>query len=120
MAVASSEFMHPEDMAALENLRALPLFPSFTKAFVAAVPEHLLHGLNLANKIRLGPDQLPELYRLLPPVCATLGVAEPGFFLEMDPQPNAYTTGDTRTFLTVTSGPGAGAGGAGTACGAGA
>ena len=104
MAVASSDFIHPEDMAALENLRAVPLFPTFTKAFVAALPEHLLHGLDLANKVRLGPDQLPDIYRLLPPICAALGVEEPGFFLEMDPEPNAYTTGDTRTFLTVTSG----------------
>jgi hypothetical protein len=40
------------------------------------MPERLLHGINMADKIRVGPDQLPELYGHLPSICASLGVAE--------------------------------------------
>jgi hypothetical protein len=97
-------FIHPEDRAALENLRSIPLFPSAVKAFMKVMPERLLHGINMADKIRLGPGQLPELYGHLPPICASLGIAEPELYLEMNPTPNAYTYGDTQVFLTVTSG----------------
>jgi Zn-dependent protease with chaperone function len=67
-------------------------------------PERLMHGLNMAQKIRLGPDQLPGIYRYLPAACGPLGIAEPEFYLEMNPRPNAYTYGDQRAFVTVTSG----------------
>jgi Zn-dependent protease with chaperone function len=97
-------FTHPEDRAALATLRAIPLFPAAVKAFMKATPERFVRGLNLANKIRLGPDQLPALYSHLPPICRALGIAEPELYLEMSPQPNAYTFGDTQIFVTVTSG----------------
>jgi Zn-dependent protease with chaperone function len=66
--------------------------------------ESMIHGLNMSSKIRLGPNQLPEIYQLLPPICKVLGIVEPEFYLEMDPNPNAYTFGDTIISLTVTSG----------------
>ena len=104
MKVSALDFMHPEDRAALDNLRSIPLFTPCVQAFMKALPERQLHGMNMAQKIRLGPHQLPEIYGYLPPACATLGIAEPEFYLEMDPRPNAYTYGDRQTFLTVTSG----------------
>jgi Zn-dependent protease with chaperone function len=97
-------FIHPEDRAALENLRSISLFPAAVGAFMKVMPERLLHGINMADKVRLGPEQLPELYGRLPPICAALGIAEPELYLEMDSVPNAYTYGDTQVFLTITSG----------------
>ena len=96
--------MHPEDKIALDNLNALPVFPAILKAFMKAAPEELLHGQNLAQKIRLSSEQLPEIYGYLPPICKVLGIAVPEFYLEMSPTPNAYTFGDTNVFVTVTSG----------------
>lgn len=61
-------------------------------------------GLNMASKIRLGEKQLPDIYRYLPHACKKLGIAEPDFYLEMNPSPNAYTYGDSRVFVTVTFG----------------
>jgi Zn-dependent protease with chaperone function len=104
MAITGNDFMHPADLEALDNLRAIPIFGAFTKAFLKAVPERFMLSLDLANKIRIGPNQLPNLYRHLPPICEALGVEQPEFFLEMNPAPNAYTSGDSRAFLTVTSG----------------
>jgi len=74
------------------------------QAFMKFFPERVWHGLNMANKIRLGPQQLPEIYKHLPPVCERLGIAEPELYLEMNPFPNAYTYGDKKVFVTVTSG----------------
>jgi Zn-dependent protease with chaperone function len=96
--------VHPEDQAALEELRAIPLFSECLQAVMKLVPERLLHGLNMAQKVRLGPQQLPGIYQYLPPACEALGIAEPEFYLEMDPRPNAYTFGDKQAFVTVTSG----------------
>lgn len=99
-----SEFIHPEDAAALRQLEGIPGFPSLVKKFYALGYEKLFYGTNMASNIRLSESQLPELYRHLPPICKKLGIPEPEFYLEMNPIPNAYTFGDTHIFITVTSG----------------
>ena len=98
------DFIHPEDEAALQNLEAIPGLPTIVKGFLKLGMEQYFHGLNMASKIRLSATQLPDIYKRLPPVCKKMGVAEPEFYLEMNPMPNAYTFGDTRIFLCVTSG----------------
>ncbi|MBI3828401.1 MAG: M48 family metallopeptidase [Planctomycetes bacterium] len=103
-ATTKLDFVHPEDRAALEKLQSIPLFPSCVQAFMKLLPERVLHGLNMANKVRLSPRQLPKLYRHLRPICKQLEVAEPEFYLEMHPYPNAYTYGDKTVFVTITSG----------------
>jgi Zn-dependent protease with chaperone function len=100
----SKYFVHPEDQAALEQLEAIPLFPECVKAFLKFFPERSLHGLNMAEKIRLGPRQLPDIYRHLPVAVDALNIDEPEFYLEMNPIPNAYTMGDSQIAVTVTSG----------------
>jgi Zn-dependent protease with chaperone function len=104
MNVAPEEFIHPADKAALEALKAIPLFTPCLKAFMKIFSEEFFLGVNMAQKIRLGPDQLPKIYNHLPPICEKLGIDEPQLFLEMDPSPNAYTYGDTKIAITVTSG----------------
>ena len=96
--------MHPEDAAALRQLEAIPGVPAFVKGFLALGMEKLQYGLNVASTVRLSENQLPEIYRHLPPICEKLGIEEPEFYLKMDPMPNAWTFGDTRIFITVTSG----------------
>ena len=102
--IRPAEFIHPEDAAALRQLENIPGFPALAKKILELGYEKLLYGVNMASAIRLGPKQLPELYRHLPPICEKLGIAEPEFYLEMNPNPNAYTTGDTRVFIVMTSG----------------
>lgn len=102
--IKASEFIHPEDEAALRQLENIPGFPALVKKIMSLGLEQLQYGINMASAIRLSPVQLPELYRHLPPICEFLGIPEPEFYLEMDPVPNARTFGDTRIFITVTSG----------------
>lgn len=97
-------YIHPQDKLALDALKGIPGFTTVLKGFMKNFSEQQFHGVNMATKIRLSKEQLPELYNLLPPVCSKLGIQEPEFYLEMDPYPNAYTYGDTRAFLTITSG----------------
>lgn len=102
--IKPAEFIHPEDAAALRQLESIPGFPTIVKKVLELGYEKLRYGINMASTIRLSPTQLPELYRHLPPICERLGIKEPEFYLEMNPVPNAYTSGDTRVFIVVTSG----------------
>ena len=101
--IKPSEFIHPEDAAALRQLESIPGFPALVKKVMALGFEQLQYGLNMATAIRLSPTQLPQLYNHLPPICEKLGIAEPEFYLQMDPMPNAWTFGDTKIFITITS-----------------
>lgn len=98
------EFIHPEDAAALRQLESIPGFPTLVKKIMALGFEQLQYGLNMATAIRLSPTQLPKLYNHLPPICEKLGIQEPEFYLQMDPTPNAWTFGDTKIYITITSG----------------
>lgn len=102
--MSAFNFIHPEDAAALKTLQAIPALSSVVKAFMNMGIEQLQTGINLATKVKLSPNQLPALYNILPPICEQLGIAEPDFFLEMNPEPNAYAFGDTQTAITITSG----------------
>lgn len=99
-----SDFIHPEDAAALRTLESIPGFPALVKKFLQIGLEQMQYGVNMASTIRLSPTQLPHLYNHLPPTCKRLGIAEPEFYLEMNPVPNAWTFGDTKIYITITSG----------------
>lgn len=102
--MSPTDFIHPEDAAALRQMEAIPGFPQMVKKILEIGLETMSYGLNMASSIRLSETQLPELYHHLPPICARLGIPEPEFYLQMDPVPNAWTSGDTRIWITVTSG----------------
>lgn len=102
--IKPAEFIHPEDAAALRQLESIPGFPALVKKIMALGLEQLKYGMNMATAIRLSPTQLPKLYNHLPPICEKLGIPEPEFYLQMDPVPNAWTFGDTKIFITITSG----------------
>lgn len=102
--ITASDFIHPEDAAALRQLESIPGFPALVKKILSLGFEELQYGLNMATAIRLSPTQLPNLYNHLPPICKKLGIQEPELYLQMNPTPNAFTFGDTRIFITITSG----------------
>ncbi len=104
MPIDYKPFIHPEDRDALEKLKAVPLLDSAVKKYMQVFTEDMFRGINMASKIRLGPNQLPEIYRLLRESCEALQIPEPEFYLEMDPVPNAYTYGDTNPFVVINSG----------------
>ena len=102
--IKASDFIHPEDAAALQQMESIPGFPTLVKKILSLGLEQLQYGINMASAIRLSPIQLPELYNHLPPICKKLGIEEPEFYLSMDPNPNAWTFGDSKIYITVTSG----------------
>lgn len=100
----TTDFIHPEDTKALKALESIPGLRYLIKKFLELGYERMHYGVNMASQIRLSPTQLPEIYKHLPPICEKLGMEIPEFYLNMSPIPNACTYGDTRIFISVTSG----------------
>lgn len=103
-AFEASEFMHDSDKKALKALKAIPGFTPFLKAFMSIWNERQYQILNLANCIKLSEKQMPHYYNMLPPICEKLGIPIPDLYLQLDVAPNAWTSGDTKPFITITSG----------------
>lgn len=99
-----SFLLHPNDKKALDTLQSIPAFTPVVKAFLRVFNEQQLKIMNMSSKVRISPLQLPEIYNLLPPICEKLSIDEPELYLELNRSPNAYTTGDTATSITLTTG----------------
>lgn len=99
-----SIFIHDSDRATLKALKAIPGFSAVFKAFMNVWSERQYRIQNMSSKIKLSEEQLPKYYNMLPPICEKLGIEVPDLYLELDVVPNAYTYGDTKPFITITSG----------------
>jgi len=100
----SGLFVHPLDKAALKALQAIPGFTPVLKAMVKVLSERQFQVANMATNLRISEKQLPEYYNMLPPICERLGIEVPELYLQLDGTPNAYTSGDTKPFIVMTSG----------------
>ena len=97
-------FIHEDDLSAMEALRAIPGFDKLTKIFMEQVTERFIRMENLSSCIKLGPEQMPEIYNLLPPICKKLQIPEPELYLKYDRSMNACTIGDTSICIILNSG----------------
>ncbi len=98
------DFIHESDSKALNALKSIPGFDQFVKAFLKVWNEPSMKILNMSSKVRLSEEQCPRIYNLLVPICEKFSIPVPELYLELDRAPNAYTSGDTTVFITVTTG----------------
>ena len=104
MAIDPELLLHPSDKAALRALKAIPGFSQLVKGYMGVINERQMRIINMSSNLRLSEEQMPEVYRLLYPICEKLGIKVPELYLEMNVVPNAYTYGDTDPFIVITSG----------------
>lgn len=104
MAIDSRFYVHESDRIALEALQAIPGFTPLLKAFMKVWSEKQYRIQNMSTNLRLSEKQLPKYYHMLPPICEKLGIEVPELYLELNVTPNAYTAGDTKPFIVMTSG----------------
>ncbi len=98
------DFVHEDDQKALDALKSIPGFDQLIKGFMKIYSERTMKILNMSSKVRLSQEQCPQIYELLPPVCEAFGIEVPELYLESNREPNAYTSGDTYVFITITTG----------------
>lgn len=104
MPIHCNMYMHEQDKSTLQTLKAIPGFTQLYKAYMKTAVEQQYHIQNMSMNLRLGENQLPEYYNMLPPICEKLGIKVPELYLSLEDSPNAYTFGDTSPFIVMTSG----------------
>lgn len=102
--LAREAFMHPWDIKATAALHRVPGFDRVIAKVMEYGLERVLFLQNIADNVRVTDKMFPRLYRYLKWSCQVLNVAEPEFYVSLDPVPNAYTYGHTRPFIVMTTG----------------
>jgi hypothetical protein len=96
----TSDFLHPLDRSARQQLEAIPLLAPTVKKYLTAAADRKPRQVLLSGALRLGPRQLPDIYRMLPPICAAFGIPEPELYL-MRGDANARTVGHDRPAIVI-------------------
>ncbi len=97
-------YLHESDRQALQALQAIPGFTQLLQAFMKVWSEKQFRIENLSSNLRISEKQLPKYYAMLLPICKKLGIEVPELYLTREGTPNAYTGGDTKPFIIITSG----------------
>lgn len=101
--VSPRRIQHPHDQEATEALRELQGLDELVALFMKHAHEKMERVSNLGGRVRIGPQQLPDLYALFRGCVSRAGVRpEPELFLESGPI-NAYTFGADRPFIVLSS-----------------
>ncbi|MBV9312590.1 MAG: M48 family metallopeptidase [Pseudonocardia sp.] len=101
MAVFSStDFLHPLDWSARQQLENVPMLRQATQRYMSYYGDRRHRQLLLSHAVRLGPRQLPKIYKLLPPICDAFGISEPELFVRVGP-PNTETVGHSWTAIVI-------------------
>lgn len=104
MALDYKLFLHDSDKAAMAALKTIPGFSQVMKAFMKIWSEQQSRIVNMSTNLHLNERQMSKYYDMLPPICEKLGIEIPELFVKLDVYPNAYTYGDTKPFIVMTSG----------------
>lgn len=97
------QIMHPADAKALQVLKQARGFNTLIKYFMQVGDERIMRGENLGTMLRVSPDNLPKVYTAFQEVVNCVGIDEPELYIYNDPVMNAYTYGDTRIFVALSS-----------------
>ncbi len=97
-------FLHETDKNALNALKAIPGFTQLLKSYMKAWNEKLFYIQNMSMNVHITEQQLGKYKEMLIPICKKLDIEVPDLFLQLNPYPNSYTSGDTKPFIVMTSG----------------
>ncbi|MBQ6560266.1 MAG: M48 family metallopeptidase [Erysipelotrichaceae bacterium] len=97
-------FLHETDKNALNALKAIPGFTQLLKSYMKAWNEKLFYIQNMSTFVHITDQQLGKYQEMLLPICKKLDIEVPDLFLQLNPYPNSYTSGDTKPFIVMTSG----------------
>lgn len=99
----NSDIMHPEDAKVIRVLKKIPLIDEMCRSFMEVVYERIYRGENLGMMVKVGSSYMPELYQDIKDVAKVVGIDTPELFIYNDPVMNAFTFGETRPYVCVSS-----------------
>ncbi len=97
-------FVHPEDYQALKAVKKIPGLEKVTRKFLEIGLERYYYIQNIADNVRVGPNQLKNLYKIFCEMVNILDVPEPELYLRQDPVANAFTFGSEKPYIVLNSG----------------
>ena len=102
--ISPKAYEHPADRAATAALHAVPMLDTVVKRLIEFQYERALRQSLLASSVRLGEDQLPEVWRGYQGVLATLDMPEVyDLYLTQWPIANAAAIGAGKPMIVVNS-----------------
>lgn len=104
MAYSAELYEHDLDRQAADALNQFPKFVKLLESYSANYDEKAAKIDLLSTAIRLGENQMPEVYGLLPPICEQLDIDTPELYYVRDKRANAATFGSVHPCIYVTSG----------------
>ena len=99
----ASDIMHPEDAKALQMLRKIKGFDELIRALMEYGYEQVFRGENMGFMVKVNSRNFPELYQAFKGVVKRVGIREPELYIYNGPVMNAYTYGETNTFVALSS-----------------
>jgi len=102
--ISSKAYEHPADKAATSALHTVPLLDTVVKRLTDLGHERRLRQIVMGNAIRLGPEQVPDVWGryVRCPTVLDLGTV-PDLYLINDGQINAMTIGSRTPIVVVNS-----------------
>lgn len=103
--ISPKAYEHPADRAATAALGSVPMLDQVVKKLIEFGYERALRTAYLGGSVRLGHDQLPEIYRLYKQVLVTLDMPdEYDLYITSMPVVNAMAIGSGRPIIVLNSG----------------
>lgn len=100
----ADSFQHPWDRQAITALQKIPGFEFLVTKLMELGFEQFFRITNLASNIQVKGKMLPRLRETLRYATRILDMQEPELYITTNPFPNAYTYGQTKPFIVLTSG----------------
>ena len=101
--ISPRSYEHPADRAATSALHAIPLFDRLVRRFGRLGVETRYRQMLLGDSVRLGPDQVPDVWGLHARAASRLDVTPPPLFVTQQPMVNALTFGMRSPVIVVFS-----------------
>lgn len=102
--ISARAFQHPADRAATAALGQIPGVERVSRKLTELQYERALRQILLANAVKVGPRQLPEVWTVYERAADTLDVAEvPDLYVTQFPLANAHAIGTDRPIILLTS-----------------
>lgn len=103
--ISPKAYEHPADRAATAALAAVPMLDQVVRKLIEFQYERALRTSYLGASVRLGHDQLPEIYRLYKQVLVTLDMPdEYELYITQMPTANAMAIGSGKPIIVLNSG----------------
>ena len=102
--VSYEQYLHKDDELALKSLKLVPFFDKICSKLISIFNEPIYNIYDQSSKIEITSKQLPKIYKMVEDICRKLGIDIPQVYLSPDRDVNAYTRGDKKATITITSG----------------